>query len=167
MVWQLVDPRYYAQEIGGALAPDGPLAAASDRQVTGGGMGTSTALWYVDDSPLHTGELLLWLAGDATLEGFQLSHTHWPHGREHLVEWRRGRGLRLAEVDDGDGPREGANHHGGPRRNRSPLVRYLAEPDDTVMQQLVTYFVTNAAVLRPGHRQSIAEALAVSDGAAG
>jgi hypothetical protein len=107
-------------------------------------------VWYWDDGPLTTGELLLWLDAEGRIARFQLAHAPFPGTREYLADWARERGLRLGQVGRG----EGTPHH-----KMAAIIRYQ-RPDARPLAQLADYFTTNAWVLNPFHRATVAAALA-------
>lgn len=130
MAWQRIDPRYLKQ---------------TDR--------STVALWYRDVGHLETGELLLWVDAAGRVQGFHLSHSDWPRGREHLAEWRDGHDLRLGEVDSGEGGGDAGSY------KMSPTVRFLGRPEPHLLAELVAYFDRNAAALEPRHREAVAAVL--------
>ena len=106
-------------------------------------------VWYTDDGPLDTGDLLLWLDRAGNVTRFQLSHAKFPTHKEYLVEWQHGRTLRFGEVDAGEGTA---------RFKMSPTVSYR-RLDGSGLAPLVDYFTRNAGVLEPRQREAITAAL--------
>ena len=137
MGWTLVDPRYYAEQLrrNGAALGDG-----------------ATPLWYQDDTLTGAGELVLWMDRQRRVVGFELSHTGWPHGKEHVAEWSPATGLRMGEVESGDAP-------AGLRRDASSLVRRLHAPNPAILRDMLRYFDSHSGLLDPAHRQAISGVL--------
>jgi len=130
MAWRLIDPRW--------LRRDDP---AHHR------------LWYWDDGPLDSGDLLLRLDASDTVLGFELTHRRFPRPGVYHARWQRGEGLRLGEVDSG----ERSGHVG-----MSPIVRYSAPRIDAI-RLLGEYFERNAHLLEPRHRDAIAAIIGSED----
>lgn len=155
MVWRLVDPKYY----GASLKGPGGGAAAPKAAGRGFGLhegdvhGHERALWYQDGGSREQGELILHVDAGGALDWFQLSHTGWPHGREHIAEWRSGSELHLGEVagDHGDGS---ARH-----RPASPTIRRYADPPRVILLEMTDYFLKRAETLEESHREAIAAIL--------
>jgi hypothetical protein len=106
-------------------------------------------VWYWDDGPLVGGGLLLWLDDRDRVARFQLTHTPFPGTREYVADWRRGGGLRLGQVGDGEG---------GPHHKMAPVVRY-ERPEAGRVAALAGYFTRNAAAVPLRHRESVASVL--------
>lgn len=66
-----------------------------------------TRRWFFDDEM----DLIVWLAEDGTVQGFELCYDK--SGRERAFVWRRGDRLRGYAVDDGEST---------PLRNDSPIL---------------------------------------------
>jgi hypothetical protein len=111
--------------------------------------GLDEKVLYWDDGPLDAGELLLWLDAAGEVTRFQLSCQRFSARREHLVEWRRGQGLRVGEVDGEGGTR---------RLKQTPTIRF-GPPDLVALAELRVYLQRNATALDPGHSATLASIL--------
>jgi hypothetical protein len=131
VVWHRVDPRYLRQD-----DPD------------------SIAVGYCANHSPDAGELWLWQSDDGRVTRFLLSHTVFPGGREYVAQWRQGQGVRIGEVDAGEGPMEE-----GLRLKMSPIVRYHGRPSSRVVVPLVEYFERHSPALPPNQREQVAALL--------
>jgi hypothetical protein len=159
MGWSLVDPKYY----GSSLISSTPKAAERGFGLQEGEVhGHERALWYQDAGSREQGELVLHVGDDGDLDWFQLSHTGWPHGREHIVEWRVGSELHLGHVT-GDGGGDGAARYVG----ASPTITRYAVPPAPILREVTDYFLKQAETLEDALREAIARILwtASQDGA--
>ena len=151
MAWRLVDPKYY----GASLVSAAPRAAERGFGLHDGDVhGHDRALWYQDAGSREQGELVLHVGEDGALDWFQLSHTGWPHGREHIVEWRTGGALHLGHVS-GDGDGDGASRYVG----ASPTITRYAVPPVPILREVADYFLKQAAPLEDSLREAIAQVL--------
>ena len=170
MPWQMVNPKYYGDTLGGRPSSGGGSAVGGASPTVGGAPkatqrgfglhgsvevhGHERALWYHDTSPREQGELVLHIDEAGALDWFQLTHTKWPHGREHVAEWKRGTELHLGSVAS-ESPAHGA---GGYRASSPTITRYSDLPHD-ILLEMTDYFLKHAQTLEEEVREGIARVL--------
>lgn len=144
MPWQLIDPKYYSRQIGGSAAtqPAGNSHTSPSPH--------KQALWYQDTTVLGAGELVLEV-DDGQVSWFQLSHTNWPRGNEHIVEWHSGGVLLAGEIPSEDEDRR--------FRHSSPTVRHFAAPPRAIVLEMVDYFLAESGALAEAYRETVARVL--------
>ncbi len=141
MAWLPIDPRYLRQP---------PSAGRT--------------LAYVSRRPRDGGNLVLHLDGRGAVERFELTHAPFPSRIQLVAVWDRTTGLRVGELDDGRGGRDGPGRTGlapvpGSRPYASPLVRRYRYPQAADVARLLAYVEQNAAPLDARHRATVLDAL--------